>query len=204
MEWDLQQQGFDFCYDKRLYDRIMAVIRWPRGPISAPTSPTSAASCASSKITTNLASLARLPQAPNALPPWPSPAFPGPPCGMRGSSRDAGSGFPVFLQRRPDEAPDLRLSAWYHSLLAVGRRARRPTRPWRLLDVTGWADNQTCHNLLAWSWSGGPRNDRFVVVVNLSGAGSPGTRTPRVAGPPLPPMAVRGPDSGGQLRTRRR
>ncbi len=22
MEWDLQQQGFDFCYDKRLYDRL--------------------------------------------------------------------------------------------------------------------------------------------------------------------------------------
>ena len=24
MEWTLQQQGFDFCYDKRLYDRILA------------------------------------------------------------------------------------------------------------------------------------------------------------------------------------
>ena len=23
MEWTLQQQGFDFCYDKRLYDRIL-------------------------------------------------------------------------------------------------------------------------------------------------------------------------------------
>lgn len=23
MEWDLQQQGFDFCYDKRLYDRLL-------------------------------------------------------------------------------------------------------------------------------------------------------------------------------------
>src|SRR6185312_7581439 len=23
MEWTLQQQGFDFCYDKRLYDRIV-------------------------------------------------------------------------------------------------------------------------------------------------------------------------------------
>ena len=22
MEWTLQQQGFDFCYDKRLYDRL--------------------------------------------------------------------------------------------------------------------------------------------------------------------------------------
>ncbi len=81
---------------------------------------------------------------------------------------------PVFLQRRPDEAPDLRLSAWYHSLLAVVEENGVRQGQWRLLDVTGWADNQTCRNLLAWSWSGGPRNDRFVVVVNLSGAAAQG------------------------------
>ena len=23
MEWTLQQQGFDLCYDKRLYDRLV-------------------------------------------------------------------------------------------------------------------------------------------------------------------------------------
>ena len=23
LEWDLQQQGFDYCYDKRLYDRLL-------------------------------------------------------------------------------------------------------------------------------------------------------------------------------------
>ena len=23
LEWELQRQGFDFCYDKRLYDRIL-------------------------------------------------------------------------------------------------------------------------------------------------------------------------------------
>ena len=23
MEWTLQQQGFDYCYDKRLYDRLV-------------------------------------------------------------------------------------------------------------------------------------------------------------------------------------
>ena len=24
LEWALQQQGFDYCYDKRLYDRLAA------------------------------------------------------------------------------------------------------------------------------------------------------------------------------------
>jgi hypothetical protein len=81
---------------------------------------------------------------------------------------------PVFLQRRPDETFDMRLSAWYHSLLAVVEEHGVRQGQWRLLDVTGWADNQTCHNLLAWSWSGGPRNDRFVVVVNFSGAAAQG------------------------------
>ena len=23
LEWELQQQGFDYCYDKRLYDRLV-------------------------------------------------------------------------------------------------------------------------------------------------------------------------------------
>ena len=27
LEWALQQQGFDFCYDKRLYDRLAAADR---------------------------------------------------------------------------------------------------------------------------------------------------------------------------------
>ena len=39
MEWELQQQGFDFCYDKRLYDRIAGAGR-DRGP-RAPAAPTS-------------------------------------------------------------------------------------------------------------------------------------------------------------------
>ena len=27
LEWDLQQQGFDYCYDKRLYDRLLQRAR---------------------------------------------------------------------------------------------------------------------------------------------------------------------------------
>ena len=39
---------------------------------------------------------------------------------------------------------------------------------WRLLEADGWPDNQSCRNLLAWSWSGAD-DARHVVVVNLSG-----------------------------------
>ena len=37
---------------------------------------------------------------------------------------------------------------------------------WRLLEATGWPDNQSCRNLLAWSWSGD--GARHLVVVNFS------------------------------------
>jgi hypothetical protein len=38
---------------------------------------------------------------------------------------------------------------------------------WQLLEASGWPDNDSCRNLLAWSWSGtgaGPH----LVVVNFS------------------------------------
>jgi hypothetical protein len=47
---------------------------------------------------------------------------------------------------------------------------------WQLHEVGGWPDNDSCRNLLAWSWAadgagGGVADDagRHVVVVNLSG-----------------------------------
>ena len=79
---------------------------------------------------------------------------------------------PVFLARRPDEPSDQSLASWYRSLVeAIGASGMREGE-WRQLDVTGWPDNQSCANLLAWSWSGGGAggaSNRFVVVVNLSG-----------------------------------
>jgi hypothetical protein len=52
-EWELQQQGFDYCYDKRLYDHLRygnaAEVRaYLRAGIDY-----QASSCASSKITMN-------------------------------------------------------------------------------------------------------------------------------------------------------
>ena len=36
---------------------------------------------------------------------------------------------------------------------------------WQLLEVGGWPDNDSCRNLLAWSWSG---TGRHLVVVDFS------------------------------------
>jgi len=60
--------------------------------------------------------------------------------------------LPVFLARRPDEPPDTDLAGWYRTLLEVvaSHGVRRGT--WRLLEATGWPDNQSCRNLVAWCW----------------------------------------------------
>jgi hypothetical protein len=86
---------------------------------------------------------------------------------------------PVFLSRRPGEPPDPALASWYRRLLATVASHRVRAGDWQLLDVAGWPDNDSCRNLLAWSWtadgaSGGVADDvahgngRYVVVVNLS------------------------------------
>jgi hypothetical protein len=90
---------------------------------------------------------------------------------------------PVFLARRPDEPADAGLAAWHRRLLAVVAGHRIRAGAWRLLDAGGWPDNQSCRNLLAWSWSGAD-DGRHVVVVNLSGQPAQG-RIP-LAWPDLP------------------
>ena len=37
---------------------------------------------------------------------------------------------------------------------------------WRLCDHTGWPDNPSYQNLVAWSW--GKDDDRYLIVTNLS------------------------------------
>ena len=35
LEWPLQQQGFDYCYDKRLYDRVLrSAVNQPQEPLA--------------------------------------------------------------------------------------------------------------------------------------------------------------------------
>ena len=81
---------------------------------------------------------------------------------------------PVFLARRPTEPPDARLAGWYRSLLAAVAEHRVRAGRWRLLEAAGWPDNQSCRNLIGWTWDGAPDGDRHLVVVNLSGQAAQG------------------------------
>jgi hypothetical protein len=90
--------------------------------------------------------------------------------------------LPVFLSRRPDEPLDHELYEWYRHLISAVERSGVRRGDWSLLEVHGWADNQTAQNLLAWIWTSDAADSRpHLVVVNLSDAPAQG-RVPLPAG----------------------
>ena len=189
MEWELQQQGFDFCYDKRLYDRIVAQdARGVREHLRADLD-------YQSKLLRFLENhdepriAARLGVEAEMAAAVAIATLPGGTLWHEGQFEGRRVRPPVFLSRRPDEQPNQHLAAWYRRLLAtVSDRDVRRGR-WQLLETTGWPDNQSCDNLLAWSWSGG---DAAACgrgqLLRTAGAGqdSPGRgRRPSSRGPPV-------------------
>jgi hypothetical protein len=72
----------------------------------------------------------------------------------------------VFLRRRSEEIPDRNLQDFYHSLLQTLRSADIRNGKWTLCERTGWPDNDSSLNVVAWCWQHGA--GRHVIVVNLS------------------------------------
>jgi hypothetical protein len=168
LEWELQQHGFNFCYDKRLYDRITSAdVTALRDHLRA-----------------DLGYQSRLlrflenhdePRIADRLAPDAERAaavalatLPGATLWHEGQFEGRRVRPPVFLARRPDEPLDRALADWYRRLLATVADQSVRRGEWRLREVTGWPDNQSCQNLLAWSWSGAD-DARHLVVLNLSG-----------------------------------
>ena len=74
--------------------------------------------------------------------------------------------LPVFLGRRPAEPIDEPLRAFYGKLLAAINAPIFRDGEWKLCERSGWPDNPSFQNLVAWSWVKG--DDRRLIVVNLS------------------------------------
>jgi hypothetical protein len=168
MEWELQQQGFDFCYDKRLYDRLTSVD----------------VAAVREHVTADLSYQSRLmrflenhdePRIADRLPDDAERAaavalatLPGATLWQEGQFEGRRVRPPVFLSRRPDEPIRPDLADWYRRLLDVVATDGVRRGEWRPLTPSGWPDNQSSRNLLAWSWSGGG-DSRHIAVINLSG-----------------------------------
>ena len=75
---------------------------------------------------------------------------------------------PVFLARAPLEPVDEDLHEFYRSLLSAVDKTQLHEAEWELCECTGWPDNQSAAQLVAWCWS--TRSSRHLVIVNLAGA----------------------------------
>jgi Alpha amylase, catalytic domain len=167
LEWELQQKGFDYCYDKRLYDRLESgpaesvrlhlcadlpyqekLVRF----IENHDEPRAAATFAPAKERAAAVTMATLQGA---------RLF------HEGQFEGRKVKLPVFLGRRPDEPVDEELRAFYGKLLETMKSPMFRDGQWSLCDCTGWPDNPSYRNLVAWNWI--HNDDRCLIVVNLSG-----------------------------------
>jgi hypothetical protein len=171
----LIQQGFDACYDKELYDRLVGANA---AGVRAHVAGDHGNHCPRVRFIENHDE----PRAASAFAPGASLAaavaiatLPGTTLWHEGQFDARREHLPVTLGRRPDEKPDTAVRATYDALVAAAPRIRRGA--WQMAETHGWPDNQSYRNLLAWSWTA--PFSRWLVVVNLSSA--PAQR--RVRGP---------------------
>lgn len=176
LEWALQQQGFDYCYDKRLYDRLLhdtpegvrlhlcadvdyqdRLVRFlenhdePRAASLA--GPAREEALAVATLTQTGARLVH-----------------------HGQAEGRRIRLPVFLGRYPDEPVDEHLAAFHRSLLAALSDPTFRHGRWQLCDRYGWEGNPRAEDVVAWCWAG---ETRWLVAVNLSdGASSARVRLP--------------------------
>ncbi|TCO50688.1 alpha-amylase [Actinocrispum wychmicini] len=183
-EYTLQQQGFAFCYDKRLYDRVVDVnVPTIRDHLAA-------APGYQSRLVRFLENhdepriAERLPKDAERAAAVAMATLPGATLWHEGQFEGRRVRPPVFLARRPDEPLDEELAGWYRGLLAVVAEEGMRRGSWRQLRPEGWPDNPSYRTLLAWSWSAAD-GARHVIVVNFAGQ-------PAQARIPLPWTDLRG------------
>ncbi len=168
MEWTLQQQGFDLCYDKRLYDRLLheppdAV----RGHLSAdPAYQERLLRFIENHDEPRAAAVFARPQARAAA--VVISTLQGARLYHDGQFEGARVHIPVFLGRGPEEPVDEDLRAFYERLLAAVAQSDLRGGDWRLCECRGWPDNGSCGQLVSWCWS--TVSSRHLVVVNLADA----------------------------------
>jgi hypothetical protein len=168
MEWALQQQGFDFCYDKRLYDRLV------HDPADAVRGHLQAADDYQERLIRFIENHDE-PRAAATFGPQQARAaavvmstLQGARLYYDGQLDGHRTHIPVFLGRGPDEVPDDALRQFYARLLGAVRDADIHRGDWRLCECTGWPDNVSHQQLVAWCWSN--PGGRYLVVVNLADA----------------------------------
>jgi hypothetical protein len=171
LEWTLQQQGFDYTYDKRLYDRLR----------EGHARPVREHLCAEPAYQDKLARFLENHDEPRAAATFTREVHeaaavitflsPGLRFFHQGQFEGRRQRISPHLVRGPIEPPDLALQQFYDRLLGVLRQPILQT-DWRLLEcVPAWDGNWTWEGFIAFAWQS-PGGQRLLVTVNY--AGNPG------------------------------
>ncbi|BFU94049.1 MAG: Alpha amylase, catalytic region [Nitrospira sp.] len=168
LEWTLQQQGFDYTYDKRLYDRLR----------EGHARPVREHLCADPNYQTKMARFLENHDEPRAAATFATDMHKAAAVitflsqGLRffhqGQFEGRRKRISPHLVRAPQETPDNTLHLFYDELLEVLRRQIVRDGQWQLLECApGWDGNWTGDCFLAFLWQGGDR-ERLIVAVNYA------------------------------------
>jgi hypothetical protein len=168
MEWTLQEQGFNYTYDKRLYDRL--VLRQAR--------PVREHLLAGLDFQDRLARFLENHDEPRAAATFAPDVHraaavitfltPGLRFLHQGQREGRRIRIPVHLRRGPDEMLDSSLSTFYNCLVEVLKDPAFRDGHWELLEANpAWEGNASNEAFITFSWSG-PGTLRRLVAVNYS------------------------------------
>ena len=168
LEWTLQQQGFDYTYDKRLYDRL----------VEGQARPVREHLLAGLDFQDHLARFLENHDEPRAAATF-APAVqraaavitfltPGLRFFHQGQQEGKRVRIPTHLGRGPQESIDPGLILFYETLFTCLQDPAFRAGGWLLLDARpAWDGNQSNDAFIAFSWSG-PENQHRLVVVNYA------------------------------------
>jgi len=167
LEWTLQQQGFDYCYDKRLYDRLR------EGHVKPIRDHLLAGLDYQDKLTRFLENHDE-PRAASGFS-WPQHRAaaivtylsPGLRFFHQGQFEGASMRVPTHLGRGPVEPIDPEVAAFYNKLLAVLKQPAFRDGAWSQIQPSpAWSNNSTYDSFISYAWVG----SHYVIVVNYSGS----------------------------------
>jgi len=168
LEWTLQQQGFDYTYDKRLYDRLR----------EGHARPVREHFCAGLDYQDKLARFLENHDEPRAAATFTPEVHrasaiitflaPGLRFFHQGQFEGRRKRISPHLVRAPLEPPDGELQQFYDRLLSVLRQPDVHDGQWQLLECApAWDGNWTWDCFLAFAWQG-PAGDRLLATVNFA------------------------------------
>jgi hypothetical protein len=168
LEWEMQHRGFDYAYDKRLYDRLR----------EGHARPVREHFYAALDYQNKLARFLENHDEPRAVATF-SPEVhraaaaitflsPGLRFFHQGQFEGRRKRISPHLGRAPEEPVDQELKQFYERLLSVLRQPAVRQGEWELLQCTpAWDGNWTWDCFLAFAWQG-PGEDRLLVTVNYA------------------------------------